>query len=123
MTEYAQQIAPTNDILFRRLIMQHYQDCMTYGTQLMVYVTAEIRRGTISSRADPFKLALANLVFSTENIKSMNQYKDKAEEINAWLQQVPPRSRKLQTEHYLKGIRLMKDWSKTLIAQSIIEFR
>lgn len=103
--------------------MQHYNDCMMYGTQLMVYVTADIRRGPISSRADPFKLALANLVFNTENIKSMSQYKEKADEINAWLQTVPSRNRKQQTEHYLKGIRLMKEWSKTLIAQSIIEFR
>lgn len=123
MTEYGQQIAPTNDILYRRLILQHYNECMQYGTQLMVYVTSEIRRGPISSKADPFRLALANLVFHTENIKSMSQYKDLASEINAWLQSTPNRNRRLQTEYYLNGIELMKQWSKTLISQSIIEFR
>lgn len=123
MTEYSQQIAPTNDILFRRLILQHYNDCMTYGTQLMVYVTADQRRGPISSKADPFKLALANLLYNTENIKSMSQYKDQATQINRWLQTIPSRNRRQQTEHYLKGIELMKQWSKALISQSIIEFR
>lgn len=117
------QIAPTNDILFRRLILQHYNNCILYGTRLMVYVTAEIRKGPISSKSDPFKLALANLVFNTENIKSMSQYKDLAAEINRWLQTTPGRDKRTEKEHYLTGIRLMKEWSKSLIGNSIIEFR
>lgn len=122
----SETIAPTNDIIFRRLIMNYYHTAMNYSVETQIFLTTpkKNRRGRIDTRGYLFRSAFAKLYKFTQNVKGISQYADTAKKISEWLDTTPDfKTEEETTQYYLKGINLLDEWAKILIEGSIIEFR
>lgn len=122
----SETVAPTNDIIFRRLIMNYYHMATESAVDIQIYLNTpkKNRRGRIENRGYSFRVSFAKLYKFTRNIKGMGQCAEIGDEITKWLDIVPDfRTEDEMTNYYLKGILLEDEWGKILIDQGIIEFR
>lgn len=119
-------VAPTNDIIFRRIILNYYHTATEAAVEIQIYLTTpkKNRRGRIENRGYSFRVSFAKLYKFTRNIKGMGQCAEIGKEITRWLDIVPEfRTEDEMTSYYQKGISLLDEWGKILIDQGIIEFR
>lgn len=118
--------APTNDILYRRLIMDSYHTTLTYAVDLQIFInTPKIdRKGRINIRANPFRREFLKYFSMSRNIKSIERFTDEASSIEKWFKTVPSwKDDAKLTRYYKHGISLLNNWNKHLIEQGVIEFR
>lgn len=122
----SENVAPTNDIIFRRVIMDYYHRAMNYSVETQIFLTTpkKNRRGRVDARGYPFRSAFVKLYKFTQNLVNSKQNADIEAEISRWLNTIPEfKTEEETTRYYQKGIELLDTWGRILIENSIIEFR
>lgn len=119
-------LPPSNDLVFRRLVLECYNTTLLYSGDLTIYLRTprKDRRGRINSRAYPFRREFLHLFNLTKSIKTIVRFGDDTKRIEKWFSVTPNfKSEERMAKYYNEGLTLLDIWNKILIEQGIVEFK